>query len=291
MKKKNKLKSVRIGGVPEHFNFSWYLTLKNGEYKDEGINLRWEDYHGGTGQMCNALREGEIDLAVILTEGIIKDIIAGNPSKIVQTFVQSPLIWGIHVSAQSNYNSIEDLKGTKAAISRFGSGSHLMAYVNAQHNGWNLSEDLKFEVVKNLDGAVEGLTNKSADYFMWEKFTTKPIVDKGVFRRIGECPTPWPCFVIAASNEFIKEEKKTLKSILKIINSTTSEFKNIPSIDRTIANRYNQQLVDVQQWLSATEWSQELIDEETINRVQEKLLELEIIPIKAKYKDLTKKLF
>ena len=26
---------------------------------------------------------------------------------------------------------------------------------------------------------------------------TKPLVDNGIFRRIADCPTPWPCFVIA----------------------------------------------------------------------------------------------
>ena len=98
------MKLINIGGVPEHFNLAWYLTLKNGEYKEEGINLRWKDYFGGTGAMNKGLREGEIDMAVILTEGIIKDIIEGNPSKIVQTFVQSPLIWGIHVAHNSAYN-------------------------------------------------------------------------------------------------------------------------------------------------------------------------------------------
>ena len=59
------MKKVNIGGVPEHFNLAWYLTLKNGEYKEEDINLRWKDYHGGTGQMCKALRNKEIDIAVI----------------------------------------------------------------------------------------------------------------------------------------------------------------------------------------------------------------------------------
>ena len=127
---------IKIGGVPEHFNLGWYLTLKNGAYKNEGINLRWKDYPGGTGEMCKALKNKEIDLAVVLTEGIIKDIIEGNAVKIIQTFVQSPLIWGIHVANNSPYKNIEDLKGTKAAISRYGSGSHLMAYINAQNNKW-----------------------------------------------------------------------------------------------------------------------------------------------------------
>lgn len=284
------MKKVNIGGVPEHFNLAWYLTLKNGEYKDEGINLRWKDYFGGTGAMCKALREKEIDLAVILTEGIVKDIIAGNESKIVQIFVQSPLIWGIHVAHDSPYQTIEDLKGTKAAISRYGSGSHLMAYINAQNNNWDLEKDLEFEVIKNLDGAVEGLTNGDADYFMWEKFTTKPLVDNGTFRRIGNCPSPWPCFVIAVRQEFLEENKDVVKTILDIINTTTSEFKNIPSIDKTIANRYGQKIDDVQEWLSLTEWSQELIDESTLDNVQDQLLALDIIPKKIKYKELTQRL-
>lgn len=284
------MKTIKIGGVPEHFNLAWYLTLKNGEYKDEGINLRWKDYFGGTGAMNKALRDGEIDMAVILTEGIIKDIIDGNPSSIVQTFVESPLIWGIHVAHDSKYKTIEDLKGTKAAISRYGSGSHLMAYINAQNNNWNLDEDLKFEVIKNLEGAVEGLTNNTADYFMWEKFTTKPIVDDGIFRRIANCPTPWPCFVIAVRNEFIETNKDDVKTILDIINNTTLEFKDIPSIDRTLANRYKQKIEDVQEWLSLTEWSQSVISKEVINTVQNKLLELDIIERKEDYNTLVKKI-
>lgn len=280
------MKKVNIGGVPEHFNLAWYLTLKNGEYKAEDINLRWHDYYGGTGEMCKGLRNGDIDIAVILTEGIIKDIIAGNPSKIVQTFVQSPLIWGIHVASTSNYKSINELKGTKAAISRFGSGSHLMAYINAENHNWDLDKDLNFEVIRNLTGAVEGLTNGDADYFMWEKFTTKPLVDDGTFRRIGNCPSPWPCFVIAVREDFINNNREDLKTILDIINNTTIDFKSIPSIDRTIANRYEQKLEDVQEWLSLTEWSQELIDEETISKVQDELVKLDIIPRKAKYSDL-----
>ncbi|BAO77290.1 substrate-binding domain-containing protein [Winogradskyella sp. PG-2] len=280
------MKKVNIGGVPEHFNLAWYLTLKNGEYKAEDINLRWHDYYGGTGAMCKGLRSGDIDIAVILTEGIIKDIIAGNPSKIVQTFVETPLIWGIHVAADSKFKTIKDIKGTRAAISRYGSGSHLMAYINAKNNDWDLKKDLNFEVIKNLDGAVKGLTEGDADYFMWEKFTTKPLVDDGIFRRIDNCPSPWPCFVIAVREEFIDNNKDDLKTILNIINNTTTDFKAIPSIDKTIANRYEQELEDVKEWLSLTSWSQELIDEKTITNVQNQLFNLKIIPKKVDYLDL-----
>ena len=274
---------VNIGGVPEHFNLPWYLTLKNGEYKKEGINLRWRDYFGGTGEMAKDLRNGTLDLAVILTEGIVKDIVEGNSSKIVQVFVKSPLIWGIHAAGNSHLSTLEDLKGKKAAISRYGSGSHLMAFVNAENNGWDINTDLQFEVIKNLDGAVESLTEGKADYFMWEKFTTKPLVDDNTFKLIESCPTPWPCFVIAASKNFIENQSGSLKIILQIINNTTVEFKSIPSIDQTLANRYHQKLIDIQEWLSLTEWSQKQITQDQIYRVQDKLKSLGLISEEKSY--------
>ncbi|MBJ7882454.1 substrate-binding domain-containing protein [Gelidibacter salicanalis] len=282
------MKTVKIGGVPEHFNLAWYLTLKDGEYKDEDINLRWQDYHSGTGAMTEALRNGDIDMAVILTEGIVKDIAEGNPSKIVQVFVETPLIWGIHVADGSEFKTVEDLKGKRCAISRYGSGSHLMAYINAENKGWNLETDLKFEVVHNLDGAVKALSNGDADYFMWEKFMTKPIVDAGVFRRVANCPTPWPCFVIAVRNEFLEANENVVKIILEIINNTTIDFKEIPSIDRMIANRYALELEDVQEWLTLTEWSQRHLDEATVTKVQQKLMKLDILSEQRPYHQIVK---
>lgn len=280
------MKELKIGGVPEHFNLPWYLTLRDKSYHENSINLRWHDYFGGTGQMCKALRNKEIDMAVILTEGIIRDIINGNDCKIVQVYTKTPLIWGIHVAQNSSYKTIDDLKGKKAAISRYGSGSHLMAYVNAQNNNWNTTTDLDFEVIKNLDGAVLGLPNGIGDYFMWEKFTTKPFVDDGTFRVVDHCPTPWPCFVIAVRNELLENDPETIKSVLATINETTAKFKDIPSIETMISNRYNQKLEDVKEWLELTEWSQDNISQQTINNIQDKLLELDIIPHKADYKEL-----
>jgi len=240
--------------------------------------------------MTKALRENKIDIAVILTEGIIKDITDGSPCKIVQVFVESPLIWGIHVAEKSAFKQLNDLKGQRAAISRFGSGSHLMAYVNAMGLDWDTRSDLEFEVVKDLDGAVEALTNEEADYFMWEKFTTKPLVDQQTFRRLGDCPTPWPCFVIAVRDEFITNEKETLLAILEVINSITKTFKQIPEIDSIISERYKQKNEDVKQWLALTEWSQKNISPSTVEAVQDQLMQLNIISEKLPYDQLVAEL-
>jgi ABC-type nitrate/sulfonate/bicarbonate transport system substrate-binding protein len=278
---------IKIAGVPEHFNLPWHLCIENGEFENAGINLEWIDVPEGTGKMCQMLRNAETDIAVILTEGIIKDIAAGNDASIVQIYVQSPLIWGIHVDAKSNYQKLSDLENKKAAISRLGSGSHLMSIVNAKNQHWN-THNLEFEIVNTIDGAVDALTKGTADYFMWERFMTKPLVDQGVFRRIADCPTPWPCFVIAVRNEFLAKNKSLVKQLLKIINNTTIEFKEIPSIDKTLANQFNQKLKDIQEWLSLTEWSQTNLNKRTFEQIQNQLFELKIIDQKIDYQNIVK---
>jgi len=252
------------------------MAIEEGAFEERGIDLQWKDIPEGTGKMCQMLMDQETDLAIILTEGIVKSITEGNPVKIIQEYIASPLLWGIHVGAKSNFKSIPDLENVTTAISRFGSGSHLMAYVNAQNQGWN-TKNLKFKVINNLDGAVDALTKDEADYFMWEHFTTKPLVDQGIFRRLDDCPTPWPCFVIAGTDRFLSENKGILDHILEVIKGYTSEFKQIPSIDRTLANRYDQRLVDIQEWLSLTRWSEEKLDPQILNLVQETLLDLTLI--------------
>ena len=279
--------TIKIAGVPEHFNLPWHLSIENGEFQANAIDLQWTDVPEGTGKLCQMLRNEETDIAVILTEGIIKDIVAGNPSKIVQIYVESPLIWGIHVAANSKYKTLSDLENTKVAISRLGSGSQLMAYVNANNQGWK-SQNLQFEIINTIDGAVEALTKGTADYFMWERFMTKPLVEKGIFRRIGDCPTPWPCFVIAVRNEILEKHPETVTKILEIINAKTASFKEISNIDGVLANKYHQKVADIQEWLSLTEWSQKQLSEEQLNSIQDQLVALKIISKKAAFSEITR---
>jgi ABC-type nitrate/sulfonate/bicarbonate transport system substrate-binding protein len=281
------MKTIKIAGVPEHFNLPWHLAIENKEFEKQNIDLEWTDVPEGTGKMCQMLRSGETDIAVILTEGIVKDIVAGNDSKIVQVYVQSPLIWGIHVAANSSYKTISDIENSKVAISRLGSGSQLMAFVNANNQGWEIN-NLQFEIINTIDGAVEALTKGTADYFMWERFMTKPLVDKGVFRRIGDCPTPWPCFVIAVRNIVLEKHPEIIKTILDVINKKTETFKDIPNIDKVLATKFNQKTQDIEEWLSLTEWSQKPLDQEMLNKVQNQLLQLKIIDKKGTFDEVVK---
>ena len=273
---------INICGVPEHFNLPWQLCLNDGDFEKEHLDVKWTNIPEGTGKMCQMLRDGETDVAVILTEGIVKDIAFGSPSKIVQMYVQSPLVWGIHVDANSHFQNITDLEHQKVAISRFGSGSHLMAIVHAHKLNWNVDE-LKFEIVNTIDGAVKALSEKKADYFMWEKLMTKPLVDDGIFRRIGECPAPWPSFVIAVSNFFLEKNGAAIKTMLAIINKKTSSLKSIAGIENSLSSVFNLNINDVNIWLKDTEWSQKQLAAEMLNKVQNQLFTLKLIDKKVTF--------
>jgi ABC-type nitrate/sulfonate/bicarbonate transport system substrate-binding protein len=245
---------IRIGGVPEHFNYPIHNAINNGNFKAKGLEVQWTTFDGGTGQMTKALRNGEIDICILLTEGIITDIIKGNPSKIISIYVNTPLIWGVHTGAKNELNHYDEIFDKKFAISRFGSGSHLMPIVDANSNGKTINRN-QFEVIKNLDGALKSLANLESDVFYWEKYTTSPFVKSGELRRIGEYVTPWPCFVIAATNQIINQNPKELSRILRVIHDSCDQFMLNSEAINIISQKYNIEYEDAERWFHSTEWA------------------------------------
>lgn len=261
------MRKIRVGGVPEHFNLPWHLAKEQGLFKDLDIELEWIVYDGGTGAMTKALREHQTDLCILLTEGIVSDIINGNPASIVSTYIETPLIWGIHTGAENSLSAHEEIYQKRYAISRIGSGSHLMAKVDAFYNDVELVEN-QFNIIKNLDGALESLGNLDTDVFYWEKFTTKPYVDKGVLKRIGEYPTPWPCFVIAATDAILEKDPDLVKDTLSVIYQMNKDFMGNPNAVKMVSQRYQQREEDVLEWFDSTMWSTDnQIAESVINKV------------------------
>jgi len=245
--------SIVVAGVPEHFNLPWHLGVEQNAFSDAGVDLTYRDYPGGTGAMTQALAEQEVDMAVLLTEGAIADLVKRRQTKLVKVYVQSPLIWGIHVAASSNLRSIQDIQNKRYAISRYGSGSHLMAIVDAAERDWDT--DLDFEVIKNLDGARQALADGVADVFMWEQFTTQPLVDNGEFRRIGIRKTLWPAFMIAVNDSYLQERPDAVQTTLRVINEQSAALMQDANAVPIIAERYGLQVDQVAQWFELTQWN------------------------------------
>jgi len=277
---------IRIIGVPEHFNFPWLKVVEAQPFKAQNVLLEWTDEPKGSGAMNKALREGAADLAVVLTESFIKDRIEGNPAQIIGYHVQSPLVWGIHISSQHADRKLEDLSDVPFAISRYGSGSHLMAFLLAQQMGWDTSR-LRFELVGDLTGAKAALEVEEPKMFLWEKYMTKPLVDEGLFHRVGEIPTPWPCFVMVASPDAVKNHPDLLKRLRDLVYEQSSNLLEGGQLPQLLSQKYGILEEDINAWLSQTQWAQQaLVPIESLTATMDTLKSLELIKETVPTEDL-----
>jgi len=209
-------KPIRIGYVPEHYLIP--LHLAKPQFSDP---VELISFPSGTGHMITSLRSDEIDIGIGLTEGWVAGLmnVQGQKEKgysIVGSWVENPLRWAIVTGRnRDDINDVDDLRQhRRVGVSRMGSGSHVMAFVLADQKGWlRQGKDIKSEGLiinplgpfKDLRDGVTGAGGQgaTADFFMWEHFTTKPYFDgdETPLKHIGEIYTPWPSWHIAASSK------------------------------------------------------------------------------------------
>ncbi|KAG5761916.1 hypothetical protein H9Q69_007826 [Fusarium xylarioides] len=198
---------LRIGYVPEHFSTPLYFAQKH-----FGLDAELIPFPSGTGHMVTAIRAGEIDVAVGLTEGWIAGLgkagVEGDGGyRLVGTYVETPLCWAISTGAKRpEITSVDSLKGGKIGVSRIGSGSYVMGFVLADQQGWLTPGAAKKPfsdtvVLNNFENLRNAVNSGEADFFMWEHFTSKKFYDSGEIRRVGEIYTPWSSWKIVASTE------------------------------------------------------------------------------------------
>jgi hypothetical protein len=280
------MKTLRITGVPEHFNYPWKKVISRQPFLSEGIRLEWIDESRGSGQMNQALRAGETEIALVLTESFLKDFEVGNPSKMIGFHVNSPLIWGIHISGTSQVNSLQDLSTHNFLVSRMGSGSHLMAFVLAQREQWN-PESLAFKIINNLSGALDVMNPDHPELFLWEKFTTKPWVDSGEMKRIGEVPSPWPCFVIAVTNDALNQFGEVIFQLRDLIYAESLALKSSKSTLSEISSEYQLNHEDLEIWFEQTDWATgPTISKKSLIESMDQMIQLRIIKSRQNCEDL-----
>lgn len=115
-----------------------------------------------------------------------------------------PSGWAISTGAQRpEISSVASLKDSAVGVSRIGSGSYVMSYVLADQQGWLTSPEKSpykgFKVLQTFDKLRAAVNDGTADFFMWEHFTSKRYYDSGEIRRLGDIYTPWPSWQIVAS--------------------------------------------------------------------------------------------
>jgi len=220
LSQRNTLVDMRIGGVPEAFNLPLY-NLSEQPSEEGTTNAEQHTFvevEGGTGALTSGLLEGEYDVIVALTEGLVCKIANGDDIVLLGTMVESPLCWAVSTSSASPYQSFEGLKGTTIGVSRYGSGSHLMASCEGRKKGW-ATNDLAYVVENNFASLRDSVVQGRSSAFLWEKYTTKPYHDRGIVRKIDEVVTPWPAFMLAAKRTAIEANPCAFEKVMKKIRA------------------------------------------------------------------------
>lgn len=245
--------TIRIGGVPEHFNLPWHLAIETNALAASGLEVDWIDYSTGSGAMLADLVDARLDLAMLLTEGAALGLASRLPIAAISLYTRSPLIWGVHVPPGSRYKALRDLQHAHFGISRRGSGSHLMSLALAIEQGWPVAK-LQFEIVDDLAGAVAAFDEGRADVFLWEHFTTQPAVDAGHFRCIDDFVAPWPAWVFCARQSVLQEFNTEIDAMFSIVAGTAQDLARSRDAAGLIAMRYGLEQAAVKRWLAMTRW-------------------------------------
>lgn len=247
--------TIKLGGVPEHFNLPILLAIEKGAFLEGGIDLQWQYFPGGTGAMTKALRDENLDLAILLTEGFVAAAASGLQARVVKTYIESPLIWGIYTGYHSATKSVYDHSLKRYAISRYGSGSHLMALIHAEQRGEKL-ETGQFEVVNSIEGGIASLQTGASQIFYWEKLMTKTYVEKKMVRLIGTFSAPWSGFLIVASDEALAGKREAITKAMHIINAAVIDFMRNPMREQLLEERFGLMKEDIAEWMLNTVWNE-----------------------------------
>lgn len=249
---------LRVGWHREHF----LSPLLQFVERDKGGTVELVECPGGTGEMQVKLKNGEIDLCIALTDALIAGLANGQTSyKIVGRYIASPLRWAIITGKDSQYNSINDLKGTTFGISRLGSGSQVMASVLSLQQKWSEEEQPKFKVNGQFKPLRDSVNSGETSAFLWEWFTTKPYVDSGEVRFIGSVYTPWPCWHIAASPSVPSSTVRTfLASLQPYVQHFNSPEARVSEDIEFVHNFFGHKKEDVAEWLQSVKWEEQLAE-------------------------------
>jgi len=243
-----------VGGVPEPMNLPWLQSIADGTFANAGIDVEWIDEPGGTGAIAKALSDRRLDVATILTEGAVAAIVNGADLRICSLWMPSPLLWGIHVAGHSAARTIHDIDPVRFAVSRLGSGSHLMAYLLAARDGFGL-QPAQLVVVGDIDGARAALRDGRADVFLWEKYVTSPLVHSGEFRRLDVIATPWPSFAIAVHTDTLLSRADELDRLIGTALQAAGRFSRDREAGSLVMSRYGLTARDAAEWLAGCQFA------------------------------------
>ena len=137
-----------------------------------------------------------------------------------------------------------------------------MGFVLADTHNWlsppssTASSSTPFGIIplQTFANLRQAVNDRSADFFMWEHFTSKRYHDNGDIKRIGEIYTPWPSWHIVARPDVIGDER--MEEMLEKLNLGIKYFEehNEEAVEY-ISSELDYSAEDAREWLKTVRFA------------------------------------
>ncbi len=211
--------TVTIGYLPSDHDAALFVADAQGKFQENGINTKLVQFNNG-GDLMTAMASGDVDVGYVGITPVLSSIEKGVPVKVISAAQTEGS--GIVVAKNSDIQSVSDLSGKKIATPGEASIQHMLLTYYLKQNGMDIN-DLKVSAMKvpSMNDALN--TNKIDGMITFEPYVT--IAEENgaeVLVDSDEILPNHPCCVVVASDNFIKNNENTTKTILEIHENATS---------------------------------------------------------------------
>src|SRR5580700_5568209 len=132
---------ITVGVVaPAYVNVPLWVAQKRGLLERRGLRAT-EQILGSTHGVTNALRDGEVDIALTAPEGSIADAVAGGPLRVVAGLIDRP---PLSMIAIPRHRTFTDLRGGRIGTSSLTEGTRHVAERMLAAHGLTYPADYDF---------------------------------------------------------------------------------------------------------------------------------------------------
>jgi len=226
---------LRIGWVFAMANAPALIAKEKGFFKEEGLDVEIVSFSSGP-IVYQLLAAGELDMAYIGASPVYHWYARGLKSKIIAkvNYGQAAVL----TRKEAGINSLADLRGTKLAGVRKGSGMDVLlrGYVLGEAAKLKPDEDVQIVPMPpgNMGSSVEASVTDAA--FIWEPFTSQYLLRgkvKVIFD-VNEALPKYPWYIIMALPDTLKNNREAVVRALRAHKKAVDYLNSSPDAGNDI---------------------------------------------------------
>lgn len=190
-----------------------FMPKDSGLYEKYGLDAELIFFQGGT-QAIQAALAGGVQMVVTAGPEIINARVAGSDMIMIAGYMNT---LPYSIVADKKITKFEQLKGTKAAISKFGSTSDLAVRYALEQNGLTPGKDVTIIQLGDQNTRFAGLTAGSVQSTLISPpfdITAKKM-GFNILADMADLGLPYQHETVATTDRFIKEHPETVRKFLR----------------------------------------------------------------------------